>query len=110
MELHKKKCVPCEGGVAPMTMEEVTKMLRHINGWSSSGRMITKVYQFSGPEEALDFLQRSGRVANEEDHHPDAVWSYKKIVITFSTHAIKGLSENDFIMAAKFDEVYDKMK
>ncbi len=106
-ELHERKCEPCTGATPPLSEESVRDYLIKLQGWKLiEGKEILKVYKFESPDTALNFVYEIGKAANEQDHHPDATWSYKKVTVTFSTHAIKALSENDFIMAAKFDKIY----
>ena len=103
--LARKKCVPCEGGVPPLNAEQVEHYLKELDGWEVINNKLIKIFEFLGPQSALDFLCASGRIANEEDHHPVTEWNYRKVKVVLYTHAINGLSENDFILAAKFDEL-----
>lgn len=108
-ELAKKKCVPCEGGVAPLNEGQTQQLLSQLSGWSlqkaSAGPQIEKEYRFPDFQKALDFVNRLGAVAEAEGHHPDVYLSWGKVWVALSTHSIGGLSENDFILAAKADEV-----
>ena len=81
-----------------------------VEGWKLKEKKITKEYVFKDDREALGFLHRIGRVAVKQGHHPVLNWVYNRVRVEFWTHAIGGLSENDFIMAAKFDRVYEKKK
>ncbi len=105
MDLLNKKCVPCEGGVAPLTSEEAEKLLTQVDGWKldETGKLITKEYKFTDFIGAIDFVERVSDVAEMEDHHPDIHVFYNRVVLELYTHAIGGLSENDFILAAKID-------
>ncbi len=107
MELAQKKCVSCEGGMPPATRDEATILLKQINGWTLSGdsRWISKEFKFKDFAEALAFTDKVGAIAEEEGHHPDIQLSWGKVVVELTTHAIKGLSENDFILAAKIDKI-----
>ena len=105
-DLTKKKCVPCEGGVKPLTPDEYESYLRtKLDGWRDvDATKIEKDYTFKNFQEALDFIAKVGQIAEEEGHHPDInLHNYKHVKLTLSTHAIGGLSENDFILASKID-------
>jgi 4a-hydroxytetrahydrobiopterin dehydratase len=107
-ELSEKKCVPCEGGVAPLTKEEAGKLRAKLAaGWTltDDAKSIRREFRFKDFYRAMSFVNAVAHIANIEDHHPDLEvgWGYCNVV--FSTHAIKGLSENDFICAAKIDRV-----
>jgi 4a-hydroxytetrahydrobiopterin dehydratase len=106
-ELAQKKCVACEGSTAPFNKEEATVLLKQVNGWTLSGdvRWISKEFKFKDFKEALAFVNTVGAIAEQEGHHPDIQLSWGKVVIELTTHAIKGLSENDFILAAKIDQL-----
>ena len=105
-ELIQKRCKPCEGGVKPFTREETEKYLGALTGWSLSedGKAIRKEYKFKNFKEVIAFFNRIAAVAEEENHHPDLKIGYSRVGVELSTHAVKGLSENDFILAAKFDK------
>ena len=110
MDWSLKKCVPCEGGVDPFSKEEIDKNIEDLRGWEfvESENKITKTYKFESYMDGIDFVVGLAKVAENQGHHPDIKVLWQKVVVDYSTHAIKGLSENDFIMAAKSDEVYDK--
>jgi len=103
----QKRCMPCEGGVKPFTPEEVKKHLLSLPGWnlSEDGKAIRKEYKFKNFKEVIAFFNRIALIAEEENHHPDLKIGYSRVQVELSTHAIKGLSENDFILAAKLDAV-----
>jgi 4a-hydroxytetrahydrobiopterin dehydratase len=105
MELAQKKCVACEGGAVPLNKTEAGVLLKQLNAWTLSGdaRWISKEFKFKNFAEALAFTNKVGAIAEEEGHHPDLQLAWGKLVIELTTHAIKGLSENDFIVAAKID-------
>lgn len=106
MNLTEQKCVPCEGGVDPMTRSDAEAMLDfHLKGWTISDdtKSISKKYTFKDFKEALDFVNKVGAIAEKEGHHPDIELGWGKVNITLTTHAIGGLSQNDFIIAAKID-------
>ena len=107
-QLTTKKCVPCEGGVDPCPLPFVNEQLEKLPGWylTKQNQRIRKDWTLNNFVEALDFFNRVGEVAEAEAHHPDLhLESYNKASIEIWTHAIGGLSENDFILAAKIDQL-----
>jgi 4a-hydroxytetrahydrobiopterin dehydratase len=107
-DLLKKKCVPCEGGVVPFNISEIHKYQKKVDGWdvikNNKGIFfLEKKFKFKNFLESQNFVNLVGKISEEEGHHPDLLfgWGYAKVTIT--THAIEGLSENDFILAAKID-------
>lgn len=105
-ELASKKCVPCEGGMPPMTPQETNQYLSKVLGWELiENKKIKKEFKFKNFKESLDFVNKVGALVEEEKHHPNISIIYNKVIIALSTHAIGGLSENDFIMAAKIDQL-----
>ncbi|MDP2704017.1 MAG: 4a-hydroxytetrahydrobiopterin dehydratase [bacterium] len=105
--LTQKVCVACEGGTPPLQGELLKKYLGQVDGWEPiHGTKIKKEFSFKNFKEALVFVNKVGEVAEEEGHHPDIhLVSYKNVVIELWTHAIGGLSENDFIVAAKIEKL-----
>lgn len=106
-DLKNKKCVPCEGGVRPLTPDEYGAYLRNeLTGWVDvDQKQIEKEYKLKSFKEALEFVNKVGVIAESEGHHPDInIHGWNKVKLTLSTHAIGGLSENDFILASKIDE------
>jgi 4a-hydroxytetrahydrobiopterin dehydratase len=108
-DLLNKKCVPCEGGVTRFDISEIHKYQKKVDGWEiikneKNIYLLEKNIIFKNFEESLKFVNEVGKISEEEGHHPDIIfgWGYAKINIT--THAIEGLSENDFILAAKIDK------
>ena len=102
--LSSKKCVPCHGGVPRLTGDEIAPLLRQLEGWEvAEEHHLSKEYKFANFAEALAFVNRVGAVAESEGHHPDISfgWGYARLKIY--THAIDGLTESDFILAAKID-------
>ena len=102
--LSEKHCVPCHGGVPRLTSEETGPLLAQLTGWEVVGEHhLSKEYKFKNFADALAFVNRVGRVAEAEGHHPDISfgWGYARVEI--HTHAIDGLSESDFILAARID-------
>ena len=105
-ELKDKKCVPCEGGVAPLTKEEVKNKLDAIPEWktdASGHQLIERNFNFKNYYQTMAFVNAIAWLAHQENHHPDLEVSYNHCRVRYSTHAIGGLSENDFICAAKVD-------
>lgn len=111
--LATKKCKPCEGGVEPCTLAEATKQLEKLPGWrlTHNGQRIRRDWVAKHFPAAMEFLNAVARVAEEDQHHPDLhLEGYRKVGIELWTHAIGGLSENDFILAAKIDQIPVKLK
>jgi len=112
-ELAQKKCKPCEGGVEPVSLTEAREQVGRLPAWSLSpdGKKIRKEWVVKDFSTAIDFFHRVADVSNREDHHPDLhLTGYRKVAIELSTHAIGGLSENDFILAAKIDQLPVELK
>ncbi len=107
MDLAQKKCVACESIQSPFVREEAQVLLKQIKGWTLSGdsRWLSKELKFKDFAEAMKFANAVADIANEQGHHPDLQVSWGKVVVELTTHNIKGLSENDFIMAAKIDTI-----
>ncbi|WP_437186459.1 4a-hydroxytetrahydrobiopterin dehydratase [Planctomicrobium sp. SH668] len=106
--LSSKRCVPCEGGVPRLEIAEAKSLLDQIPGWDlvESGTRIQRQWMVRNFVAGMDFLNRVAEIAEREQHHPDVALSeYRKVVIEIYTHAIGGLSENDFILAAKINEI-----
>ncbi|MCP4000114.1 MAG: 4a-hydroxytetrahydrobiopterin dehydratase [Gammaproteobacteria bacterium] len=111
-ELHNRQCRPCEGGVPPLEPDAVQQLLTALNAeWSVSddGRWIRREFTFSGFNRTMGFVNALAWIANTEGHHPDLEVGYAKCVVSYMTHAINGLSENDFICAAKIDRLVDAL-
>lgn len=105
-DLATKHCQPCEGGTPPLKGAELGKLTNQLQGWSLvDGKRIEKEYRFPDFRQALDFVNRLGEVAEQEGHHPDIYLTWGKVRVALSTHSVGGLSENDFILAAKADEL-----
>ena len=105
-ELARKKCKPCEGGVAPLTAAEVRPMLKGLQGWALDGKSIAKTYQFKNYFDTMAFVNAAAWVSHREDHHPDLEVGYNTCRVRYSTHSVGGLSENDFICAAKLESLF----
>ena len=106
-KLADKKCVPCKGGVPPLSMEVLQRLLGELaRGWEVVGdHHLTKAYTFPDFAKALAFVNRAGAIAEEQGHHPDIYLTWGKVRIDIWTHKIDGLTESDFILAAKLDAV-----
>ena len=105
-QLADKKCVPCRGGVAPLKGVELEAFRKLVPGWTVvSQHHITRSFSFPDFQQALDFVNRVGALAEEQGHHPDILLAWGKAEITLWTHKIDGLTESDFIMAAKIDRI-----
>jgi 4a-hydroxytetrahydrobiopterin dehydratase len=103
-DLADKECVPCRGGVPPLTEAERAPLLEQLSDWAVvDGHHLEKEYAFPDFLSALEFVNRVGRVAEDNGHHPDLYLAWGKVRITIWTHKIDGLTESDFILAAKCD-------
>ena len=109
-DLANKKCVPCEGNIPPFNADDIHKYLKKIDGWEvksseENSFFLIKEFNFHNFKESQSFVNKIGNIAEQENHHPDISfgWGYCKIKIF--THAIKGLAESDFILAAKIDQI-----
>ncbi|MDO8931436.1 MAG: 4a-hydroxytetrahydrobiopterin dehydratase [Rhodocyclaceae bacterium] len=105
-DLAKGKCKPCEGGVPPLTDAAAAEMIKQLDGWSRLGNAIVKTWHFRNYHETMAFANATAWISHREDHHPDLAVGYNKCTATYTTHAIGGLSENDFICAAKIDALF----
>ncbi len=119
MDLTKQKCVPCEGGTKPFSPEEIQTYMTYLKTpWEviddtpsspksipGEGKKIQKKFKFKDFVTAMKFVNKVADIANAEDHHPDIIISYSRVTITLWTHAIGGLSPNDFIVASKIEQI-----
>lgn len=107
MNLLNKKCVACEGGIPPLTEEESAKYLSQTLGWEllDDAKKIQKEFTFKNFKEAMAFINKVADLAEKEGHHPDIHIYYNEVNLELWTHAIGGLSENDFILAAKINHI-----
>ena len=105
-DLATRKCKPCEGGVAPYSVAEAHEMLKRLNGWIIEDGKLVKVYPFTNYYQTVAFVNALAWLSHREDHHADLLVSYNKCRVEYVTHAIGGLSENDFICAAKCDALF----
>ena len=107
MSLADRKCVPCEGGFPAMTRPQAADLMAHVPGWEldEEGKSISREFKFKDFAEALAFTNQVGELAEEEGHHPDIELSWGKVRASLTTHSVGGLSENDFILAAKVNDL-----
>ncbi|MGH6922097.1 MAG: 4a-hydroxytetrahydrobiopterin dehydratase [Geminicoccaceae bacterium] len=105
--LTEKTCVPCRGGVPPLAEDDAESLLAQTPGWAlrEQGRQIERTFKLKNFREALGFVDRVGALAEDEGHHPDITFGWGYATISLHTHKIKGLHENDFIMAAKINQL-----
>ena len=105
-ELADRQCVPCRGGVPPLTGEQISPLLAQLDGWDAiEQHHLEKSYRFKNYSEALAFVNRLSEVAENEGHHPDICFGWGQVQVKVWTHKIDGLTESDFILAAKVDQV-----
>ena len=105
--LVKRKCKPCEGGVPAYSSQQARELLQQLKGWLLEEGKLVKVYPFSNYHHTMAFVNALAWISHREDHHPDLEVGYNKCRVTYWTHAVGGLSENDFICAAKCDALFD---
>ena len=109
MSLAQKHCVPCRGGVPPLKGAELENFKAQVTGWDVvDEHHLSKTYPFPDFQKALDFVNRAGAIAEQEGHHPDLYLSWGKTRVEIWTHKINGLTESDFILAAKIDQIPQK--
>jgi 4a-hydroxytetrahydrobiopterin dehydratase len=105
-DLTSKQCKPCEGGVPALTQDEAGNLLKQLNGWELKDNVISKTFAFKNYYQVMAFVNAVAWMTHREDHHPDMSVGYNQCRVEYSTHAIGGLSENDFICAAKVDALF----
>ena len=111
-DLLKKKCVPCEGGILPFDTSEIHKYQKKVDGWDVKKNeekihLLEKKYTFKNFINSHNFINKVGEISEAEGHHPDIFFGWGFATITITTHEIDGLSENDFILAAKIDQIFN---
>jgi 4a-hydroxytetrahydrobiopterin dehydratase len=108
-DLTKKQCKPCEGGVCPLDAEHSMQHLEDVPGWriADDEKSITRTFKFGNFLETISFINAMAYIAEREDHHPDFSAGYGHCEVSYTTHAIGGLSENDFICAAKINQLVE---
>jgi 4a-hydroxytetrahydrobiopterin dehydratase len=105
-DLANKTCVPCRGGVPPLQGEELEELSRQLPGWEvAEGHHLREEFRFANFREALDFVNRAGVLAEDQNHHPDVDLGWGRAGVTIFTHKIDGLAESDFVLAAKVDRL-----
>ncbi len=105
-ELRRKKCQPCEGGTPPLGDVEIKVLLAEITDWEIIEGALVKTFRFKNYYETMAFVNATAWISHREDHHPDLQVGYSRCRVRYLTHAIGGLSENDFICAAKLDGLF----
>lgn len=105
MTLATKRCAPCEGGVSPLPREQIERLMAELVGWevSGDGKSVAREVKLDDYYQVIAFVNAVAWMAHRENHHPDLEVSYQRCIVRYTTHAIGGLSENDFICAAKVD-------
>lgn len=107
IDLAKSRCKPCEGGVSPLRADEARQLLAQLPGWELRAAELARTYTFKTHYQAVAFVNAVAWISHREDHHPDLTLGYNTVLVVYTTHAINGLSENDFICAAKVDALFD---
>lgn len=107
IDLARSRCKPCEGGVAPLRPEEAHNLVKQVPGWQLEDRRIARSYAFKTHYQAVAFVNAIAWISHREDHHPDVELGYNTVRVRYTTHAIDGLSVNDFICAAKVDALFE---
>ncbi len=106
-ELAEKRCVPCRGGIPPLTVEDVRPLAEQVSDWEVlENHHIQRTFKSKDFKSALDFVNQVGEIAEKEGHHPDLYLAWGKVEVKIWTHKINGLNESDFILAAKIDRAY----
>ncbi|HEX5337578.1 MAG TPA: 4a-hydroxytetrahydrobiopterin dehydratase [Gallionella sp.] len=106
-DLTSKRCKPCEGGTPALTQPEVDSLMTQLTGWQQYGNLIGKTYHFKNYYQTIAFVNAVAWMAHHEDHHPELTVGYNSCHVEYTTHAMHGLSENDFICAAKVDALLE---
>ena len=109
-DLSERKCVACEGGVPALDAQQAGQLLGMVPGWelASGAAEIQRVFEFKNFYQTMEFANAVAFIANQENHHPDLELGYKRCKVRYSTHAAKGLTENDFICAAKINKLLEQ--
>jgi 4a-hydroxytetrahydrobiopterin dehydratase len=108
--LAERTCVPCKGGVPPLTPEQIRPLLAQLDGWKvADSHHLEKRYDVADFAQALELVNRIGAIAEEQGHHPDLYLAWGRVVVKIWTHKINGLTESDFILAAKCDAAFARM-
>jgi 4a-hydroxytetrahydrobiopterin dehydratase len=108
--LADRACVPCRGGVAPLTGAEIAPLLGQLDGWTAADEHhLEKTYRLKNFARALELVNRIGAIAEEQNHHPDLLLAWGRVGVKIWTHKINGLTESDFVFAAKCDRAFGEM-
>ena len=105
-DLSNKKCLACTGEMSPLSQPEIDLLMPQLEGWQQYDRVICKTYRFKNYYQTIAFVNALAWLSHREDHHPELGVSYKECRVEYTTHIIHGLSENDFICAAKVEALY----
>ena len=105
-DLTSKQCKPCEGGTPPLPQDEINILMKQLDGWVQHDSLIGKTFNFKNYYQTMAFVNAVAWLSHREDHHPDLNVGYNKCRVEYTTHAVNGLSENDFICAAKVDALF----
>jgi len=105
-DLSSKHCTPCTGGMQPLSQPEIDLLLKQIDGWSQHQQIIQKTFEFKNYYQTMAFVNAVAWLSHREDHHPDLSVGYGQCRVEYTTHAVGGLSKNDFICAAKVDALF----
>ena len=106
-DLSNRKCKPCEGGVDALKPAEIDNLLKALEGWTLENGSIVKTYSFKNYYQTIAFVNAAAWISHREDHHPEMLVGYNTCRVSYVTHAINGLSTNDFICAAKLDKLFE---
>lgn len=104
--LVNQQCQPCSGGTEALSPDQAEQLLQQLDGWQCQGQLLSKTYRFKNYYQTIAFVNAIAWLAHSEDHHPDLAVSYDSCRVEYSTHAVHGLSLNDFICAAKVDALF----
>ena len=102
-DLTARQCAPCEGGTSPLSQDQANKLVQQLDGWMQYDHLIGKTFQFKNYYQTIAFVNAVAWLSHREDHHPELTVGYNTCHVEYTTHAVNGLSENDFICAAKVD-------
>jgi len=105
--LAKSKCQPGVDGIPPLPENEIISLLRALSDWQRNGNTLVKTYRFDNYHETMAFVNATAWISHREDHHPDLAVGYNQCTVSYTTHAVDGLSRNDFICAAKIDALFE---
>jgi 4a-hydroxytetrahydrobiopterin dehydratase len=106
-DLASRRCKPCAGGTPPLSRDRARELLKQVSDWDldEAGREISRTFRFKNYHQTMAFVNALAWIAHQEDHHPDLEVGYSRCRVRYSTHAVGGLSDNDFICAAKIDRL-----